>query len=320
MAEKKEFTTALSSWTNTMTQLVTRDFQECEVAFDEYSKKCAMSAMTSIYQLVGNGNELAKMDYSNLREVIGQAASLKLNANALPRECYFQLRKKKVGSEWVNTVEMGVMGLGNDAILRNFGVNVREVYPVWIVHEGDEFTYPKHRGIEVVPPEWEQKGISNKVIRVVYPIKLANGDMQYLIAERESVKVNLFAHVRNNLMNETFGICENRYKATDKQKAEIEAKKEEIFSALRECVTLDEMLKCPKALPYISGAWTDTPEEMIATKLRNNIVKKYPKDFNNMANKSFVQLDEAYQAQQREIEENESTIEVEIPDEEVIIE
>lgn len=317
----KEITTALSEWSNSITALVTRDFSECEVQFDEYSKKCAMSAITSIFQLVGGGTELQKYNTSNLREVVGQAASLKLNANAVPRECYFTTRKKKVGDDtYVPTIEIGIEGDGNDAILRNYGVNVKTVYPVWVVHEGDSFTYPKHKGIEILPPEWEQKGESEKVARVVYPIMLKDGTMQYLIAERESVRVNLFAHVRNNLMNETFGICANRYKATDKQKGEIEARKEVIYSALRDCKSLDEMLACEIAKPYISAAWLDTPEAMIVRKLRNNAIKKYPKDFDNMANKSFIQIDETYQSQQKEIAENNGTVEIEVPIEAVEVE
>lgn len=309
----KEITTALSEWTNSFTQLVKKDFDECGVAYDAYAAKCAMSAMTNIYQLVGSA-ELQTLDRSNLREVVGQAASLKLNANAMPRECYFQVRKKKVSKdEWKSIIEMGVIGPGNDAILRNFGVNVAMVYPAWVVHEGDIFVYPHYKGVEIVPPEWAQSGSSEKVSKVVYPLKLKDGTMQYLIAEREGVKVNLFAHIRNNLMNETFGICASRYSATEKQKAEIDKKKDEIFTALRNCATLDEMLVCEVARPYISDAWLNSTEEMITTKLRNNAVKKYPKDFDSMANRSFVQIDETYQAQKAEIEQNANTIEVEVP-------
>lgn len=76
----------------------------------------------------------------------------------------------------------------------------------------------KRKGIEVEPPTWEEKGLSNKVVRVVYPVKLKDGTIEYLISERESVKVNLIAHIRNNMMNETFGICKDRYKATPEQK------------------------------------------------------------------------------------------------------
>lgn len=103
-------------------------------------------------------------------------------------------------------IELGIEGDGNDAILRQFGVNVKKVHPVWKVREGDIFSYPKHRGLETVPPEWEEVGQSLKVVRVVYPVEMNDGSVEYLIAERESVKTNLFAHIRNNLMNETFGL------------------------------------------------------------------------------------------------------------------
>ena len=153
-------------------------------------------------------------------------------------------------------------------------------------------------------PEWEEKGLSQKVVRVVYPLKLKDGTFQYLIAERDSVKVNLFAHVRNNLMNETFGICQNRYKASAEQLGKIKKRKDEIFDALRKCVTVDEMLECELARPFISAAWLDTPESMIVRKMRNNAIKKYRKDFNSMAKQSFNQLDETYVQTQEEIAEN----------------
>lgn len=317
--EVQKINTAISQWTNSITSLVTRDFELCGVTFDEYSKQCAMAAMTSIYQLVKDSDkvkDLNGLDTSNLREIVGQAASLKLNANAVPREVYFQLRTKKIGNDYLQVVEMGIEGDGNDAMLRNYGENVEKVYPCWLVKEGDTFEYPKHRGVEVTPPEWEEKGLSQKVVRVVYPLKLTDGTYQYLIAEREGVKVNLFAHVRNNLMNETFDILgtkkdksgktvpKTRYDATSEEKKQIEAKKEEIFEALRSCETLEDMLACEIARPFISAAWLDTPESMIVRKMRNNAVKKYRKDFNSMAKQSFNQLDETYVSVQNEIAEN----------------
>lgn len=303
-------TTALSWWTTELTNMVSQDYMDCGVQFDEYSKKCAMSAMTNIYQLVKtSGVDIKSMDTSNLREIVGQCASLKLNANAVPRECYFHLQKKKIGNNYVQTVEMGIEGDGNDAILRNFGENVEMVYPVWIVKERDIFTYPKHRGLEITPPEWEQVGESERTDKVVYPVKLKDGIIQYLIAERQSVKVNLFAHVRKNLMNETFGICENRYKATDKQLDEIKSRKEPIFEALRKCSTVEEMLECEQAIPYISAAWLDTPESMIVRKMRNNAIKKFKKNYDAMAQKSLMQIDETYQQVQEEIAENANSTE-----------
>lgn len=320
VAQKQEFTTALSNWTNTITGLVTRDFEQCGVEFDEYSKRCAMSAMSSIFQLVQNTDkaEMSDLNTSNLREIVEQCASLKLNANAVPREVYFQLRSKQINGEWKKVVEMGIEGDGNDAMLRQFGNGVAKVHPCWIVKEGDEFTRPKRVGMEITPPSWEQKGLSEKVIAVVYPVQLTNGSIEYLISERESAKTNLIAHIRNNMMNETFGICKDRYKATPEQKQKIKEMKNQILNDVRTCETLDDMLKCPSAQPYISAAWLDTPEQMITRKLRNNAIKKFPKDMNSMANHSLLQLDEGYKASREEITDNENSEPFEVEESEVV--
>lgn len=308
---EKKFTTSISEWTNTFTDLVTRDFKSNGVVFDDYSKECAMSAMTSIYNLVKASDkvDMSKLDTSNLRDIVGRCASLKLNANAFPSECYFQLRSKKVNNNWQQVVEMGVQGAGFDSLLRNYGVGVKDVYPVWFVREGDDFTYPVRRGIDIEPPTWTEKGLSQKVIKVVYPVRMMDDSVQYLISERESVKTNLFAHVRNNLMNETFGIAESRYKATDAQKAKIDEKKNEIYEALRKCDTVEDMLNCEPARPYISAAWLDTPESMITRKMQNNAIRKFPKNLNTMAKSSLIRMDETYQNVQAEIEEQANSTE-----------
>ena len=320
LAEKKEFTTGLSEWTNTSTGLAIRDFDKNGVKFDDYSKECAMAAVGSIFQLVQNTDktEMADINTSNLREVVVQCASLKLNANAVPREVYFQLRSKQINGDWKKVVEMGIEGDGNDALLRNFGNEVAKVYPVWVVKEGDEFTYPKRVGVDITPPEWEQKGLSERVSKVVYPVKLTDGTIEYLIADRESVKTNLIAHIRNNMMNETFGVCKDRYKATPEQKQKIKEMKTAILEEVRKCETLDDMLACQTAQPYISAAWLDTPEQMITRKLRNNAIKKFPKNMNSMANHSLLQLDEGYKVSREEIEENENSEQFEVEDENVI--
>ena len=320
VAQKQEFTTALSNWTNTITGLVTRDFEQCGVEFDEYSKRCAMSAMSGIFQLVQNTDkaEMSDLNTSNLREIVEQCASLKLNANAVPREVYFQLRSKQINGEWKKVVEMGIEGDGNDALLRQFGNEVAKVHPCWIVKDGDEFIRPKRVGMDITPPSWEQKGLSEKVVAVVYPVQLTNGSIEYLIAERESVKTNLIAHIRNNMMNETFGVCKDRYKATPEQKQKIKEMKNQILSDVRSCETLDDMLKCPSAQPYISAAWLDTPEQMITRKLRNNAIKKFPKDMNSMANHSLLQLDEGYKASREEITDNENSEPFEVDEVKVV--
>lgn len=310
LAEKKEFTTSLSQWSNEITGLIARDYESCGVKFDDYAKKCAMEAMTSIYTLVKNDDkaDMRSIDTSNLRQIVEQCASLKLNASAYPRECYFQLRSVKQGNEWVKVVEMGIEGAGYDSLLSNYGKDVDKVYPFWVVKEGDEYIPPKHKGLEVTPPEWEEKGLSSKAVRVVYPVKLTDGTVTYLMADRDSVKVNLLAHVKQNMMNTTFGICEDRYKATPKQKEEIKAKKNEILDALRVCATVDDMLQCEVARPYISGAWLDTPESMIQRKMCNNATRKYPKNYDPMARQAQLQMDEVYQSAQEEIEENANSV------------
>ena len=311
VAEKKQFTTSLSQWSNEITGLIARDYEACGVQFDDYSKKCALEAMTSIYTLVKNDEKvnMGNLDTSNLRGIVEHCASLKLNASAYPRECYFQLRSVKVGNEWQKVVEMGIEGAGYDSLLANYGKDVEQVYPYWVIKEGDTYIPPKHKGLEVTPPEWEENGLSDKAIRVVYPVKLKDGSVTYLSADRNSVKVNLLAHVKQNMMNATFGICADRYKATEKQKEEIKAKKDEILNALRSCATVDDMLSCEIARPFISGAWLDTPESMIQRKMCNNATRKFPKNYDPMARQAQIEMDEVYQESQEEIANNANKIE-----------
>lgn len=308
---KKEFTTALSQWSNEITGLIARDYEACGVKFDDYSKQCALEAMTAIFNLVKNSPKLKDMnslDTSNLRGIVERCASLKLNANAYPRECYFQLRNVKVGDGWQQIVEMGIEGAGYDSLLANYGKDVDRVYPYWVVKEGDTYIPPKHRGLEVTPPEWEEKGLSERAVKVVYPVKLTDGTVTYLTAEREGVRVNLLAHVKQNMMNETFGVCADRYKATEKQLAEIKEKKEEVLNALRDCETVDDMLKCEIARKFISGAWLDTPESMIQRKMCNNATRKFPKNYDPMARQAQLEMDDIYQEVQEEIEQNANSV------------
>jgi len=316
MGEKNEvaqFNTKLSYYVNEYTGLMQRDFEENGIKFDDYSKQCVVNSMSAMYQLLHSKNlEPKDINNSNMRDIIGKVASLKLNSNAVPRECYYTLTTKKVGSDYEKTIEMGIEGDGNDALLRNFGINIETVYPCWLVKEGDDFKFPRKIGVESTPPEWESKGLSEKVVRVVYPIKLKDGTIDYLISERNSVKLNLFAHIRNNMMNETFGLVKGgkktRYDATDAEKKLIEDKKKEIYDELKLCETLEDMLANQKAIPFISAAWLETPESMIVRKMRNNAIKKYPKDFNLLARQSFLEMDETFNAVQEEIDENANTV------------
>ena len=59
---------------------------------------------------------------------------------------------------------------------------------------------------------------------------------------------------------------------------------------------------------------------MIVRKMRNNAIKKFPKNLNGMASSSLLQLDETYKASQEEIAENENSQEFVIEDESVVAE
>ena len=277
-----------------------------------------MEAVGSIYNLVKNDGKanMNSLDTSNLRGIVENCGGLKLNPSAYPRECYFQLRNVKRGNEWVKVVEMGIEGAGYDSLLSHYGKDVAQVYPYWVVKEGDTYIPPKHKGFELTPPEWEENGLSDKAVRVVYPVKLTDGTVTYLAADRASVKVNLLAHVKQNMMNATFGICEDRYKATPKQKEEIKAKKDEILNALRACSTVDDMLDCEIAKQFISGAWLDTPESMIQRKMCNNATRKYPKNYDQMARQAQIELDDAYRQTQGDVVESANSVDF---DEENII-
>lgn len=136
---------------------------------------------------------------------------------------------------------------------------------------------------------------------------ISYGTVVYLMANRESVKVNFLAHVKQNMINATFGICADRYKATEKQKEQIKEKKAEVLNALRKCETIDDMISCEAAKPFISSSWLDTPESMIVRKMLNNATRKYPKNYDTMANKAFIEMDEIYQNSRAEIAENENS-------------
>lgn len=327
VAEKKAFTTSLSEWSNTITGLIVNDYKACGMELDDYSKECAIEAMTSIFNLVKNDpkSDMGKLDTSNLTGIVKRCANLKLNASAYPRECYFQLRNVNVGKDpqtgrdiWQKQVEMGIEGNGYDSLLSNYGKNVKQVYPHWIVKEGDKYIPPKHKGLSVTEPEWEEKGLSSKAVRVVYPVMLTDGTVTYLSADRDSVKINLLAHVKQNMMNATFGICTDRYKAIEKQKSEIKEKKNEVLNTLRACKTVDEMLECEIAKPFISGAWLDTPESMIQRKMCNNAIRKYPKNYDPMARQAILEMDDIYKTAQAEIEENENSVDFIEADAEVV--
>jgi hypothetical protein len=290
MAEQKAYSNALTNVNNTFMPLIERQLEGNGFQMDGYSKQCvinALSAMHSVLDGKGISWQDPTFDRTSVTQILLSIASLKLNAAASPREVYFQTRNIKTATKdehgkdiWKKQIEMGIEGDGNDSILARFGRDVKKVGQFWMVREGDEFEYPTYNGLEMTPPKWRPTGKGN-VVRVVYPIMKNDGTVEFYIAERDDVARNLVAHINNNLMNETFGICESRFKATAEQKKKIDEKKAEIRKNA-EAKGLDS-LDDPELLTYISPAWSEyqSRESMIIRKMRNNVVKKIPKDFGN---------------------------------------
>lgn len=328
--DQSNYQTTLTKISNLYFPMIEQQLTGNGVQFDDYQKQCVMnsiSAINTVLDTKGITWNSPELDRNNVTQMLLQVAALKLNAAASPREVYFQTRNVKFLvtnpnggkplEKWVKQIEMGIEGDGNDAILANYGRNIKEVHKYWLVREGDEFVYPRYKGIELAPPEWAPKG-TGKVLRVVYPITRESGETEYHIAEREDVIRNLIAHVKNNLMNETFGIAKDRYNATAEEKKQIDVKKKEILQKI-EGLGLDAALNDESIEKYISPAWKDpqSRESMIIRKMRNNIVKKIPKDFGN----AFVSMtyneveDDTYSRVRKEVNENANQEVIDIPDE-----
>lgn len=289
MSEAKTFKTQLAKVNDAYLPMITNQLENNNIKLSEYAKSCvanAISAINGTLDSQGVSWNDAQLDTNGITQILLSVAALQLNATANPRECYFQIRNVAVkGAEgktvWKKKIEMGIEGDGFDSLVARFGRNVKRVYPHWLVREDDEFKYPRYTGLELTPPEWQPKG-TGKVVRVVYPIQSTDNCVDFYIAERADVKKNLIAHISNNLMNETFGICADRFKATDDEKQKIAAKKREVLTKAKE-LDLDALLDSAEFDKYISPAWKEeqSRESMIIRKMRNNITKKIPKDFSS---------------------------------------
>ena len=315
--ENKVAKTQLAKVNDAYLPMITDQLENNNITFSQYAKSCVVNAISAINTTLDTSGitwDDTQLDKNGITQILLSVAALQLNATANPRECYFQIRNVSVkGADgkpvWKKKIEMGIEGDGFDALVSRFGRNVKRVYPHWLVREDDEFKYPRYAGLELTPPEWQPKG-TGKVIRVVYPIQSTDGCVDYYISERADVKRNLIAHISNNMMNETFGVCADRYKATDAQKLEITAKKKELLAKAKE-LDLDALLDSDEFDKYISPAWKEeqSRESMIIRKMRNNVVKKIPKDFSSSLQAEIYNenTDETYKAYNEEYVEVEET-------------
>ena len=311
---KKEFGTQLTKVNDTFMPLILSQMQKNSIEMSPYAKTCvlhAISAINSALDKAGISWNSAELDKSTVSDILIKVACFQLNAAASPREVYFQTRNVKgADGSWKKQIEMGIEGDGNDALLARFGRDVVEVGQFWKVREKDDFTYPTFNGLDMDPPKWTPKG-GGKIVRIVYPIIKGSKDgkrrVEFYISEREDVIKNLIAHINSNMMNETFGFAESKRKATNDQKIKIEARKRELLKRAND-LGLDAALDDSELQPWISPAWTElhSRESMIERKMRNNAIKKIPKDFGNGALETMFEeaTDDVYRSTAREIRDN----------------
>lgn len=290
---EKQYQSALAKANDVFVPMITQQLQGNGIEMSSYQRTTVLNAMTAMNTLlIDKGLTINEIDSSNVTNILLTVAALQLNASADPREVYFIVRKHKMadGKSYKQTIEMGIEGDGNDALLARFGRGIKTVHRFWSVREGDGFEYPKHKGLEVMPPEWTETG-RGKVARVVYPITFNSGVTEYYIGEREDVKRNLLAHVSQNLM-------------WDKGTAKTD------FNKKAAVMTLDQILDDPELakIGKISPAWSSpqSRESMIVRKMRNNVVKKIPKDFSNgfVATEYDHATDDNYKAMRKDVTEH----------------
>lgn len=296
--------TGLTKMNEVFVPMIQKQLEGNAIEMSPYQKMCILGALQKINEVAAaNGIEIGKVT-TNISSILLTVAALELNANAEPREVYFIARNHVVGKDErgyaikQKQIEMGIEGDGNDALLRRFGRDVIYVHPYWQVKEGDEFEMPKHTGTKVTPPTWNESGNGNgKTLYIVYPIDFDAGhdrvDTQYFVTDRESVKRNLLAHCVNNLM-------------FDDNKVSKIKKIKDFFPdhTLDEILDSDEMIKTGN----ISPAWREpqSRESMIVRKMRNNIVKKIPKQFSNglMATQFAEHTDDHIDEVRKDVTEN----------------
>lgn len=241
---------------------------------NNYQKVCGYNILTQINVQLAKENltfQSPEVDKETINNAIKYAMVYSLNTDN--REVFVIIRKEKRGKvtktnergqtyeadNWVKVVEVKPQYRGTLKIVATFGRDVKKVYPEWIVREGDEFTYPMFKGIKIVPPTWVRKDPDGKIVRVVVPIQYKDGSVDYRIAERESVAVNIKAQIKQSVMY-------------DKDK--------EVILAKIQDMTLDELLADKTLANYVNETYTGlSKEEMLITKLVINAVKRVQLDY-----------------------------------------
>lgn len=247
-------------------------------SFTEYGIKCMVNGYAALLTLCNSQQiKLNEFDGALLRTAFSNIGYTELNFAA--NECYFDVRKNLDKNKQLINYSIAVrpQGAGNEKMVRKYGIGVQTLFPCRIIREGDEFTLPSYDGLNMIPPKWIRKSLDGKAIAVVYPIKKKDGTEDYLMASRESVKANLVAHIRQNMLYKIYGEQRDaKYAELDKDAS---------------AMTLDQLLESAKWRDWINPNWlsSSSRESMIIRKMQNNALKNYPKEYDSNAMKEAVQ-------------------------------
>ena len=265
---KSTYKSLLAKQTDLYTNMVVSTMEELNIQYTDYQKLCVANAIGELSRVLREKKLTVKdFDQDEITNYLMKVAMLQVNATAVPKEMYVSIRNvwdadtKKTRP----SIDFGIEGNGNDAILRRFGVDVRKVHNPLIIREGDEFTYPYFDGTKMQPITWKPKSFTNKVIAVCYILEKIDGSTEYLISEREGVAKNLKAHIANNLLSKDYKDI-----------------RQTIIDKIND-YTLEELYADKDIQQFISPAWKNgsSKEDMLLRKMQNNATKKYPKNFEN---------------------------------------
>lgn len=300
--ETKEITVAptVNTLAKAQTDFMTNvlgELKRMQCIYSDYGKVCGFNILGEINHLLKKESLDLYSDEVDQDSIVAAVQfAMMSELNTANKEVFVSIRKegrvldkhwdedKKayVGKKkYFKLIECKPQYKGQAKLIAKYGVNIKKVYPMWIVRANDKFTFPTHNGIKKVDPVWEQVDMTSPVIRVVVPIefKVDKGeerDIQYFIADRDSVATNIKAQINQSLMGEN-----NRDK---------------ILTLIKD-MTLEQLLDCKEVSGYINSTYTGiSKEEMFITKLFLNATKRVNIDYGNafvreLAEKTFDNAD-----------------------------
>lgn len=253
MAENIVSNTSVQKAGDYYSKSVTSSLENAGFKVTPTQKQCVIFAVQKLYELLAKEKmRFNDLDQSSIHVAFTQVALTEINMMSLSAHAYFVIRGR--------TLLFDTMSDGARAIVRKFGVNVKDVLDPWIVREGDKFKYPEFKGLTKTEPEWTPSG-TGKCVRVVVPIIYNDGKVEFKISEREDVKPNLLSHISQNV--------------TQGKDRDINLFNE-IFKATKN-MTLDEILDNQEILikGRVSPGWRGVNrEQMIITKMVKNALKR----------------------------------------------